>query len=522
MKHYGDITKLNGADLPIVDVVTGGSPCQDLSVAGKRAGLDGARSGLFMEQIRIIKEMREHDRRNNQRSGVDIRPRYMVWENVPGAFSSNKGEDFRAVLEETAKVADETAVIPEPPKGKWTNSGAILGDGWSIAWRVFDAQFWGVPQRRRRIYLIADFGGDTAPEILFKREGLPWDIAESGSERERIAKGAERGIGEASGFDGYNSALTGDKSATIGVNCGMSTGRNGVMAGISYGVVSKGNGDAFLSEERHTSLTQGGGQAGQGYPCVLEPIAVATQQGGVVVGVEGSLSASGFDMYNQSLTGDISRTLKTPVGGDDIPVVLDAIGFDGYNSALTGDKSATIGVNCGMSTGRNGVIDTPTNAKCYDMTHANDVIRQGEIVPTLQHRMGTGGNQIPITMQIRTVRENQSVRRLTPTECERLQGFPDGWTNIPDYIDSKGKKKTASDSARYKALGNSVAIPNVTYVLFGIAERYGFNATIGSLFDGIGGFPLVWEGLCGKGTAVWASEIEEFPIAVTKWRFGDE
>jgi DNA (cytosine-5)-methyltransferase 1 len=169
MLHLGDITKINGADVPMVNVIIGGSPCQDLSVAGKRAGLSGERSGLFIEQLRIIKEMRRKDIDNG---AVAPRPRYMVWENVPGAFSSNKGEDFRIVLEETAKVVEPTAAIPRPDKGKWTNAGAVMGDGWSIAWRVFDAQFWGVPQRRRRIALVADFGGRTAPEILFERKGV--------------------------------------------------------------------------------------------------------------------------------------------------------------------------------------------------------------------------------------------------------------------------------------------------------------------------------------------------------------
>lgn len=185
MKHLGDITQIKGSEVPIVDIVTGGSPCQDLSVAGKRAGLAGERSGLFMEQIRIIKEMREHDR--NTRAVVDIRllkPRFMVWENVPGAFSSNKGEDFRAVLEETARVAEKDAVIPRPENGKWAPSGCIMGDGWSIAWRVHDAQFWGVPQRRKRIALVADFGGETAPEILFERKGMPGHTEESGKERQ--------------------------------------------------------------------------------------------------------------------------------------------------------------------------------------------------------------------------------------------------------------------------------------------------------------------------------------------------
>ena len=200
MKHYGDITKINGANVEAVDVITGGSPCQDLSVAGKRAGLDGERSGLFMEQIRIIKEMRENDRAN-KRSNEHIRPRYMVWENVPGAFSSNKGEDFRVVLEETAKVADPNASVPGLEGGqRWAPSGCIMGDGWSIAWRVHDAQFWGVPQRRKRIALVADFGGASAPEILFERDGMPRDIAQSREERQGIADTPERNAFETISF----------------------------------------------------------------------------------------------------------------------------------------------------------------------------------------------------------------------------------------------------------------------------------------------------------------------------------
>ena len=141
-----------------MDIIVGGSPCQDLSVAGNRAGLEGARSGLFMDQVRIVKEMRNE---TTDRSTELPRPRYMVWENVPGAFSSNKGEDFRAVLEEICRVKDETVIIPGSPKGKWSTAGAIMGNGYSIAWRIVDAQYWGVPQRRRRIYLVADFGGHT-------------------------------------------------------------------------------------------------------------------------------------------------------------------------------------------------------------------------------------------------------------------------------------------------------------------------------------------------------------------------
>ena len=189
MKHLGDITKIDGHKVPIVDIVTGGSPCQDLSVAGKGAGLDGERSGLFMEQIRVIKEMRNECVRQLRLRGANddirlIKPRFMVWENVPGAFSSNKGNDFRRVLEEVCRVADKTATVPLPEKGKWSNSGCIMGDSWSVAWRVHDAQFWGVPQRRKRIALVADFGGKSAPEILFEREGVSGNIEQGEQERQ--------------------------------------------------------------------------------------------------------------------------------------------------------------------------------------------------------------------------------------------------------------------------------------------------------------------------------------------------
>lgn len=193
MKHVGDITKLSGYTLPAVDIITGGSPCQDLSVAGKRAGLAGERSGLFMEQIRLIKEMRDNDIRNGA-DPEDARPRYMVWENVPGTFSSNGGKDFQAVLTEIARIAEPDAPdVPLPEKGKWSKAGCLYGamGEWSIAWRVHDAQFWGVPQRRKRISLVADFGGLSAPEILFERKGLRWDIEPGEPERERIAEGTE-------------------------------------------------------------------------------------------------------------------------------------------------------------------------------------------------------------------------------------------------------------------------------------------------------------------------------------------
>lgn len=182
MKQLGDITKINGREIEPVEIIAGGSPCQDLSVAGQRAGLGGERSGLFMEQIRVIKEMRDE---TSKRADEPIRPRYAVWENVPGAFSSNKGEDFLVVLEEFCKVKDESAYVPRPADGKWQSCGCIVGDGYSVAWRVLDAQFWGVPQRRRRIWLVADFGGQRAAEVLFERDGLRRSFAESRKAWER-------------------------------------------------------------------------------------------------------------------------------------------------------------------------------------------------------------------------------------------------------------------------------------------------------------------------------------------------
>jgi DNA (cytosine-5)-methyltransferase 1 len=195
MKHLGDIAKINGAEIEIVDVITGGSPCQDLSIAGKRAGLAGARSGLFMEQVRIVKEMRERDRANG-RTGDMVRPRFMVWENVPGAFSSNGGRDFAAVLEEIIRIEEPEAPDIEVPEKGWNTWGGYhdeVGGRWSVAWRVHDAQYWGVPQRRRRISIVADFGGDTAGEILFERKSVSGHPAESGTAGERLAGSAQDG-----------------------------------------------------------------------------------------------------------------------------------------------------------------------------------------------------------------------------------------------------------------------------------------------------------------------------------------
>ena len=477
--HLGDITKIDGAKAPMVDVVIGGSPCQDLSIAGKRAGLDGERSGLFMEQIRIIKEMRDEA---NRRSNGYIQPRYMVWENVYGAFSSNKGEDFRIVLEETAKIADENAVIPRPADGKWRASGCIMADGWSIAWRVFDAQFWGVPQRRRRIALVADFGGQSAPEILFVRKSLSGHSEQGKSKRKETSSDASRSVraNDCVGFDANNGDLTGDKTSTIGVGVGLSTGRNGVIT--------------------------------------FEP-GIASREGGhIYENVSGTLRANAGDnqmavahVYDARGNGD-GKTVCT-ITGDHCNRVTD------YTPVC---------ITCDEKMGNTYVWEEQANtlaardykqpqAVCYEVKAVD--CRNGtesDINATLQSNMAhsLNGNNV--------VRTKYIVRRLTPLECERLQGFPDGWTDIGEWKDLNEKKRKNSDANRYKALGNSIALPSWKWALKRICAFYERDVTMASLFDGIGGFPYLWEQLNGKGTCLWASEIEDFPIAVTKLRIGGD
>ena len=461
MYHLGDITKISGHTAPIVDCIIGGSPCQDLSVAGKRAGLDGERSGLYIEQVRIVKEMRAKDEHNG-RTGVDIRPRYMVWENVPGAFSSNKGEDFRIVLEELAKVKDKDAVIPLPNEGKWTNYGCIMGDGWSIAWRVLDAQFWGVPQRRRRIALVADFGGQSAPEILFVRKSLHGHSDESKPQRKEAASDATGGIGadDRLGADQYNAVILGDTVSTLGVNCGMSHGRQCILEPqIAYSVENHPNDSRVgINEDGIVqALTSRMGTGGGNVPMVL-----TVDQGG---------GKSSVDVRE-----DRSPTLTTTHDG--APAVC-------YSSNLYGeDKVGTLMARDFKGVGR---VDTFDRVVCQNIGRTYYI-----------------------------------VRRLTPLECERLQGYPDGWTDIGEWVDSNGKKRQTSDAARYKALGNSIALPPWKWVLKRLCACYERDATMASLFDGIGGFPYLWEQINGKGTCLWASEIEEFPIAVTKVRIGGD
>ncbi len=492
MKHLGDITKISGYTAPIVDCIIGGSPCQDLSMAGKRAGLDGERSGLYIEQVRIVKEMRKQDELNG-RSGVDIRPRYMVWENVPGAFSSNKGEDFRIVPEELAKVKDENAVIPMPDKGKWANSGCIMGDGWSIAWRVLDAQFWGVPQRRRRIALVADFGGESAPEILFVRKSVSGYPDESEPKRQKAPSDATGGIGADDRIycfePGAAKRLGGYVWEGLAPTLRTEVGDN--RPSVVYSVENHPNDSRVgINEDGIVqALTSRMGTGGGNVPMAME--CYSLQGGGAT-----SQNSQGIG-YSK----DISYTSNTI---DRHAVCYPQQAYDKYIEDDVGTTLKAMGGSYGGGS-ENLVL-------AVDTSHADDVVRLDNIVAPLQARDFKGG---------KLVATRYIVRRLTPLECERLQGYPDGWTDIGEWTDTNGKKRQTSDAARYKALGNSIALPPWKWVLKRLCACYERDATMASLFDGIGGFPLIWEQLNGKGSCLWASEIEEFPIAVTKARIGD-
>lgn len=621
MIHLGDITKINGAEAPVVDVVIGGSPCQDLSIAGKRAGLAGARSGLYMEQIRIIKEMRERDMASG-RTGEFVRPRYMVWENVPGVFSSNGGKDFAAVLEEAIRIAEPEAPDIEVPEKGWNTWGGYhdeMGGRWSVAWRVLDAQHWGVPQRRRRIALVADFGGDTAWEILFERKSVSGYPSESGAAWEGPAAGAESGAAYAvrirGGCDGggKGALVQTEKSGTI------KAGNDQTL----FCMATQQGGAEVRSDDRAPTLTASAGMSGNNQPVVcagpdcLTPWDCQSKRVYSEAGVMPTLQAgensgqnqeavlcAGFKLGNSEQARSIgyaeeqAPTLNAECGGNK-PAVLCLNDQGGSMMGVSHDVSGTLRAqehghqpaviafaqnqreevrNVG---GKAVSLAAEAGMHCQtfvalDMSHACDVIRDcGEVAPSLQARMGTGGKQIPLTYQKTTgtlspgahpgsyngqdayndmlvcgaavpdiahtlkakancdFREdsetypvqNRVVRRLTPLECERLQGFPDGWTDIGDWVktDKRGRKikvKGSADSPRYKALGNSIALPPWKWLLKRLCGNYERNATMASLFDGIGGFPLIWEQLNGYGTCLWASEIEEFPIAVTKRRFG--
>lgn len=393
MAQLGDITQLKGADLPPVDIVTGGSPCQDLSIAGARAGLVGERSGLFLEQIRLIREMREVDQ-HRERSTEFIRPRFMVWENVPGTFSSAEGEDFRIVLEETVRIAAPACAVPRPPGGKWYPAGAVMGDGSSLAWRTLDAQYWGVPQRRARIFLVADLGGTASPQILFEPAGLQGHPPAGGETGQ--APATQAGMGpEGTGWD---RAVFHVNQRDEVIDTGNITGALMALQNMQM--------QTFVA-----AFAAGAGESagGVGYSESISPTLKASPSGNMAPSVL-CLSDQGGQVMDWSE--NVSATLRSQEHGHQPAVLL----FENHSQDCRYD----------------GPLD---------------------VAPTMQESYGTGGNNMPLV--VADGKTPQLIRRLTPLECERLQGFPDGWTDLPG----------ASDSARYRALGNSVAIPCVEFVL---------------------------------------------------------
>lgn len=573
MKHYGDVSKVNGAEVEPVDIITFGSPCQDMSIAGKRAGLKHeskgddktTRSGLFMEAVRIIKEMRKATNGKY--------PRFAIWENVTGAFSSNKGEDFRVVLEELIRIKEPSAAMPPVPRGGWNYADCYRGDGWSLAYRTFDAQYWGVPQRRRRIYLVFDFAGQCAGDILFKRTGLSGNFKQGSQTWQGSSGDTEEGVTYAvqirGGCEGggKGALIQEEKSGTLGCNNDQPLFCNITSAGFSSSMGAKA-GNIGYEEEKSPTLSAARHDA---TVLCMNPW---DSQSARVYGEDGvwhSLNANSNGGQSRdavlclndqggsvmSVSEDVTATLRAQEHGHqpvifsrDVAHCLKAKANDSFRE----DSD-------------NYVVQQNSTIEYFalDMTHACDVIREcGDKAPCLQARMGTGGNQVPLcfgigngqvheamnmthekaqtlntmhdaeailqcaavdcrngtesqdingTLQAKpnggisyntniVCRIGKTVRRLTPTECARLQGFPDEWGNpikkdsfsdeeyefwhevknthetLTGKMPKKYKKeqllnwynKLHTDSSEYKMWGNGIALPCALYCMEGIKE----------------------------------------------------
>ena len=579
MKHLGDISKINGAEIEPVDVITFGSPCQDLSVAGKRAGLkheangdeETTRSGLFMEAVRIIKEMRE--------ATNGLYPRFALWENVPGAFSSNKGEDFRIVLEELIKIVEPTAVMPAVPKKGWAYADSFVGNGWSIAYRVFDAQYWGVPQRRRRIHLVADLRGTCAREVLFEREGVRGYFAKGGTAWESLAAyaegspGATDREGEIAGRGGLDAVgltnrgfCSGDKAETLRaeshgalplvvepvpyalkIRYGCEGGGKGDLVQTDMSATLATNNDQYLFQpvkeqhlfENHSQDTRYRG------PLDVSPIISATfGMGGnnqpFVVEKEDVVAYNG-----ENITSPLNKTNPQPgdpchtLGTDSrnyvvIPIHDQATRFSGKRGEKSDGKGNGLGIgtpgdpmNTLTSGDRHAVAfamqgfgdykqsNVASGLKARDYKDATDLVAEAQPIAIDRAFFNQGENALYApqvyedgtnpTLVVRgpnAVSVRYIVRRLTPTECARLQGFPDQWGHpdrkkalseeeyrfwldvrnthaeingkaVKDYTKSQmltWYNKLHTDSAEYKMWGNGIALPPALYCMQGIAE----------------------------------------------------
>lgn len=597
VEHYGDVSTLDGAKLPSVDIITFCSPCQDMSIAGKREGLGGSRSNLFYQAVRIVKEMR---------CKTDGRyPRFVVWENVPGAFSSNKGKDFKAVLEEICKAKDPCVYVPE--SAKWQNAGEILGDGFSVAWRVFDAQFWGVPQRRKRIYLVADFAGGCAGKILFESEGVSGYTPQGFKSWQGVASDLKEGAGAAGRLclndqGGNRMDVTEDVTCTLRAeshhppcvmeSAGFCTEHSAKARGIGYEeetapTLRAGTVPAAVMFENHSqdtryrgpletapTVSSTYGTGGNNQPFVVERSkcydvrftsegtknarqncyetetartidtggnAPDSNQGGVAV-VYGICSKDSNSMKSDNphsgfYEAETARTLDANGGnpscnqGGMAVVALQGsmIGRKDENgpqgSGINEDVSFTLNATdhhavaygidrAAFNQGKNAqfgiaideeveppIVARGANAVAHPVyctsKNSHHTIAEKELANTL---VATDYKDPPCVAKEQTVEPHYIVRRLTPTECARLQGFPDWWCadlgieNPTDedlefwrevfethrkIMGTSSKPKTDkqiikwlknphSDSAEYKMWGNGIFLGNAYFVLSGI------------------------------------------------------
>lgn len=603
MKNYGDICTIDGGLAEPVDCIIGGSPCQNLSIAGNRLGLEGNESSLFLEQIRVVQEMRKATNCS--------KPRYMVWENVQGALSCSKGKDFQAVLDLCVRTCvipkeresydyaennegknetySETTVphVPMPKNGKWPNAGVLYDDlgRWSLAWRVHDAQFWGVAQRRRRLALVVDFGGMSAPEVLFERQGVSGNTEQNDAQGEGTSRATDACITEpaevwdARGNGNLCSTITGDHDNRITDYTNVVVEKNGLP------VYCIGNGQVHdaLSPSVELSKTLN---------CLIDPmkIVLPVVENDRVKSEEPWLLESNQNHATVTNTG-VSTTLPASMGmgGGYVPMITERareIEIDAFsvhqNSrnelrtsqiayALTAeqgakpDQSLPVIAYKLVSMSSNSMKSSNPHSGCYKTEVAGTIVAGGctpnnqgclciverDVSPTLISAIPggvcaptycVGNGQAHVTehyteelsqtlncmhepMQIATPREagRYVVRRLTPLECTRLQGYPDGWVDIGDWTDTKGKKHKDADTPKYKALGNSIALPFWRWlcqnIITSLQAQGNAFPTMASLFDGIGGFPLCWNSEGGR--TVWISEIDEFPIAVTRKHFAE-